>query len=125
MVVFQTGNIAGIGWEKYESVEKMAFWVRGYKQKLSSSSFGSCVGLVLCVGSPGYGAVAHFWNPSALDDAKIIVDDYNRWLFTETVTAATMLKPWCLAEQLWPRTKSPDASECPSPVTLKHAGRWL
>jgi len=85
------GNIAGVNWSKYyfQNLKKVeaegaAFWVRGRGVTLSSGGFGPCVGLVLSGDLPHYGAVAHFWNPAGLEEAKVIVDQYMRWLYAQT-----------------------------------------
>lgn len=90
-VIQNVGSIAGVGWEKYseqmDQGEPYAFWVCGDKSRtttLSSTSFASCVGLVLYGDVDGRGAVAHFWNPAGLAEAKQIVDAYMAWLLRET-----------------------------------------
>lgn len=89
MIVLDNGNYAGVKALAYfarEDVktEGIAFWVRGVKQSLSSDNYASCVGLVLRGDVAGYGAVVHFWNPSGLADAKVIVDQYMQWLLQQT-----------------------------------------
>ena len=87
MVILQQGQIAGVKWQeavlKYDK-EGVGFWVRGCRTILESASYASCVGLVLRGDAPGYGAVAHFWYPSGLQDAIQIVEEYMQWLFRET-----------------------------------------
>lgn len=89
MIVLDNGDIAGVRALTYLNnpevqQDGIAFWVRGRQRVLRSGSYASCVGLVLHGDVPGYGAVAHFWNPSGLEDAKVIVDQYMQWLFQET-----------------------------------------
>lgn len=89
MIVRDEGTYAGVRAMTYLGLEEVkrngiAFWVRGHHQVLSSNHYASCVGLVLHGDLAGYGAVAHFWNPSGLDDARTIVDRYLQWLFDET-----------------------------------------
>lgn len=90
MIVLDHGNCAGASALRYihenplAMTEGVAFWVRGKGEVLTSSSYATCVGLALHGDVDGYGAVVHFWHPSGLDDAKIIVDRYMQWLFTKT-----------------------------------------
>lgn len=89
MIVLDNGSFAGVRALTYLSnpevqQDGIAFWVRGQRTTLRSDSYASCVGLVLHGDVEGYGAVVHFWNPSGLEDAKVIVNQYMQWLFQET-----------------------------------------
>lgn len=83
-IVRNKGAVAGKDWHTGFDFEKGgAFWVRAERSKhdcLSSSGFATCVGLVLYGDVEGRGAVAHFWHPAGLEEAKSIVDDYMEWL---------------------------------------------
>jgi hypothetical protein len=89
MIIRDEGTYAGVRALTYFNDPEVkrngiAFWVRGRGVTLTSDCYNSCVGLVLHGDIQGYGAVVHFWDPSGLADARIIVDRYMRWLLRET-----------------------------------------
>jgi hypothetical protein len=90
MIVQDQGAEAGARWQDHVTSEKgegTAFWVCGSQAQhevLHSSSFNTCVGLVLYGDVDGHGAVVHFWAPAGLADAKTIVDRYMQYLLRQT-----------------------------------------
>lgn len=81
-VIKNDGTVAGANWQN--SPDGSAFWVCGRGGMLSSAGFATCVGMVIMGDAPNCGLVAHFWNPSSVNEAGQIVDGYNSWLTQQT-----------------------------------------